>query len=158
MTTYSFDTSAFIEGLRHYPFDVAESLWDHLDKLGQTGTVVAQQEVLEEIVKKHDGLSEWLKKRRHFFREPTDEVQICVRRILKTHPRLLSLAKNRSGADVWVIAQAQISQGAVVTYETWDPKRKNIKIPEVCSDLGVRCLTFVEFLRDRGIQLRVANK
>ncbi len=156
MTTYSFDTSAFIEGLRHYPFDVAESLWDHLDSLGKQRIVSAQQEVYEEVAKKHDALAVWLKARKYFFREPDEEIQSRVRSILKTHSRLLSLATNRSGADVWVIAQAGVDQGAVVSYEQWDPKRKNIKIPEVCSDLGIRCLTFVEFMRECGIKLQVA--
>lgn len=108
--------------------------------------------------KKHDGLSKWLSSRKQFFREPTDEIQTCVRDILTTHSGLLSLTKNRSGADVWVIAQAKVSRGAVVTYEQWDPKRKNIKIPDVCNDLGVRCLTFVDFLRDCGIKFRIDRK
>ncbi len=117
--------------------------------------MVAQDEVYREIGKKHDELSAWLKSRKHFFREPTDEIQTCVRDILKTHSRLLSVTKNRSGADVWVIAQACTVHGAVVTYEQWDRKRKNVKIPDVCSALGVRCLTFVEFLRECGIKFRI---
>ena len=81
-----------------------------------------------------------------------------MRGILRTHPRLFSVTKNRSGADVWVIAQAKACEGAVVTYEHWDPKRKNIKIPEVCSDLDIRCLTFVEFLREAGIRFRISRR
>lgn len=51
MKTFSFDTSAFIEPwVRHYPFDIAASLWEHLDRLGETGTVVAQEEVYHEIL------------------------------------------------------------------------------------------------------------
>ena len=116
MKLFSFDTSAFIEPwVRHYPFDVAEPLWEHLDRLAQAGTVLAQEEVYQEIRKKHDGLSKWLKSRQHFFREPSDDIQEYVREILRTHSRLLSVTKNRSGADVWVIAQARACEGAVVT-------------------------------------------
>ena len=120
--------------------------------------MVASTEVYQEVRKKHDGLFQWLEPRQHFFRDPTDEVQGAVRDILRSHARLLSLAKNRSGADVWVIAQAKALGGSVVTYEVWDPKRKNIKIPEVCNDYGIKCLTFVDFLRKCGIKLRIAGR
>lgn len=158
MKKFSFDTSAFIEPWRrHYPFDVAESLWKHLDTLGKSEVITAQQEVYEEIQNKDDDLARWMKTRKHFFSQPTEEVQNEVRTILKSHARLLSVTRNRSGADPWVIAQAKVINGAVVTYEVWDPKRKNMKIPEVCHDLGIRCLTFVDFLRECRIRLTVAR-
>jgi hypothetical protein len=155
---YSFDTSAFIEPwTRHYPIDLVESLWDRLDSMGKKGLVTALTPVFWEIQEKHDGLYGWLSERKHLICEPIEEVQHIVRDILRTHRRLVSMAKNRSGADPWVIAHAKHIGGAVVTYETWDPRRKNIKIPEVCHDLNVECLTFVDFLRNAGIRLRAVK-
>jgi hypothetical protein len=101
--------------------------------------VTALTPVFWEIQEKHDGLYGWLSERKHLICEPIEEVQHIVRDILRTHRRLVSMAKNRSGADPWVIAHAKHIGGAVVTYETWDPRRKNIKIPEVCHDLNVEC-------------------
>ena len=156
MRTYSFDTSAFIEPWsRHYPLELFGPLWERLDELARDGIVVACEEVHYEIGKKTDSLASWFADRGHFFLEPTEPVQLAVKSILKSHPRLVSMAKNRSGADPWVIAQAQSINGAVVTYETWDPKRKNIKIPEVCHDLGLSCLTFIQFLQECGIKFGI---
>lgn len=159
MKIFSFDTSAFIEPWRnHYPHHIAEELWDHLDQLSREGIIIANEEVYHEIHKKDDDLLEWIIDRKHFFEEINDEVQICVNNILKKHPKLLSVTKNRSGADVWVIAQAQVSNAAVVTYEQWDPNRKNIKIPDVCHALGIRCIKFVDFLHECNIKFRIGDK
>ncbi len=159
MATYSFDTSAFIEPwVRHYPFDVAPSLWKRLDALAKQGVIVAASEVRHEIAKKHDVLHEWLAVRDHFFREPTTQVQHEVRAIVNTHQRLLGQTRHWSGADAWVIAEARASGHSVVTYEQWDPASRSIKIPDVCHDLGVECLTFVEFMRRCKITLKVAGK
>lgn len=156
MKRYSFDTSAFIEPwTRHYPPRLFQPLWVRLDELGKTGTIIAARAVSWEIQSKTDELSKWLADRDHFFMEPVLEVQQRLREILRSHARLLSMAKNRSGADPWVIAQAQASAAAVVTYEQWDAKRKNIKIPEVCHDLNIKCLTFVEFMDECGLRFKL---
>lgn len=159
MKRYSFDTSAFIEPWhRHYPPELFGPLWKHIDDLAKRGVVVAQQAVSWEIQEKTDELAKWLEDREYFFRETTEQVQLRLREILKTHSRLLSATKNRSGADPLVIAQAQEINGSVVTYETWDENRRNIKIPEVCHDLGIPCITFVEFMKESGIKFDVKKR
>lgn len=153
---FSFDTSAFIEPWRrHYPIDIAPSLWDRIDSLGKDGVVVAQEEVLLELQKIDDELLAWASDRQHLFVETTEEVQIAVRSIMQSHPDLVSAGKGRSGADPWVIAQAMVSNASVVTYETWNPKQKRVKIPKVCQLLGVRCLKFIDFMRECRIELKV---
>lgn len=156
MKGYSFDTSALIEPwTRHYPHDLMPSLWERIDELASGGVVCAQEQVGREIARMDDTLHEWTKGRDHLFRPSSSEVQSALTSIMASHPGLIGMTKNRSGADPWVIALAMCENSTVVTYEQWEEGSKKIKIPSVCKDLGVPCITFVEFMRRANIKLRV---
>lgn len=157
MKRFCFDTSAFLEPWKtHYPPDIVRPLWDQIETFGKDGVVVAPEQVLRELSKYDDPLSSWAKDHAHIFKAPTEAVQRALRDVMRTHPGLVSIGKNRSGADPWVIAQARVSAAVVVTYEGPEPNRRQPKIPEVCLAYKIPCLTFVDFLRDVNIQFRLA--
>ena len=148
---YSLDTSAVVQAWRtHYPPEVFPAVWERLDDLIDSGALRATEEVLYELERKDDEVLSWVREREELIIDIDQEIQIAVQAILEEHKRLLDTRKSRSGADPFVIALAQIHRAAVVTYErpTNSPTRPNI--PDVCRALGVRCITFLELLREQG--------
>jgi hypothetical protein len=84
-----------------------------------------------------------------FVSSADEEIQRAVVRILANHEKLIDERKNRSGADPWVIAVAQVHGCAVLTGERpfRTPSRPNI--PDVCIALGIRWLNMLQLFRDQ---------
>lgn len=69
--TYSFDTSALMDAWhRRYPPDVFESMWERVDRLIESDTIKAVDEVLLELERKDDSLHEWARARPRMFIPP----------------------------------------------------------------------------------------
>ena len=150
---YSFDTSAFLEPwIRHYPRDHFPSLWERLGDLIKSGNIIATEEVLIELERKDDDVYRWALGRRQMFKPMYRDVQQAAMSILAQYPRLVNDIKNRSGADPFVIALAQIQMEdcAVVTYETHGSIPNRPRIPDVCDALGIRCINVRGLIQEEG--------
>ena len=57
-------------------------------------------------------------------------------------------------ADPWLIAHAMDTNATVVTKENIDSamNSKRVKIPNVCKNMGVRCIDDFEFIKEIGIE------
>lgn len=150
---YSSDTSVIIEGwTRDFPPDIFPGVWVKIEELIDGGVLVATEEVLIELERKHDKAYEWASKHKHMF-IPTDEkIQQAVRGILRDHKKLIDTRRNRSGADPFVIALALVENLTVVTAENLSNSPERPKIPDVCEALGIRWLNMIELFRERGWQ------
>jgi hypothetical protein len=147
--SYCFDTSAFLQcWARYYPEDVFTGLWDKINMLAGN-RIIAPEEVRFEIEKKDDGLHEWVKARPHLFVPLDGAIQQAAKDVLATYPLLVKASAQRTQADPFVIAVAQVRKITVVTEERGGQVNKP-KIPFVCSQLGVRCIDVVQFIREQG--------
>ncbi|WP_431355500.1 DUF4411 family protein [Corynebacterium guaraldiae] len=55
-------------------------------------------------------------------------------------------------ADSWLVASAHARDLSIITDEKPQPRRVNrVKLPDAAAALGVRCSTYLDFLRSRGI-------
>ncbi len=120
-----------------------------------TGRVIAPREVFNELVAKDDDLYEWARQRRALFVDPTDDVQRAVGPIYATFPR----PGSRDGADPFVIAEAQVRSYSVVTYEGRTfagpvTPQSGRKMPGICANFGVPCITLPEALGRLGAAFR----
>jgi hypothetical protein len=73
---------------------------------------------------------------------------------MNEYPNYAALSGTLNAADPWVIAHARLARAIVVTYEDKAVNRKPTKppkMPDVCSDLGMRSLKVVEFLKEAKI-------
>lgn len=149
---YCFDTSALIQPWNtYYSMEFFSDFWDVIENLAKEGVLFCTHEVGREIEKKDDSLHTWAKERRFLFREPTEEVQQNLRRILASHNELAKEGRDRSRADPWVIAHAMAEGATVVTKEGFAPRR--IKIPDVCQAYNVRCIDDTQFVREIGLKI-----
>lgn len=150
---YSFDTSAFLNSWnRYYPPDLFPSLWERFDDLIKSGNIIATEEVLIELERKDDDIYRWALDRRQMFVPMYGDIQQAAISILAQYPRLIDNRRNRSGADPFVIALAQIQMEdcAVVTYETHSDSQNRPRIPDVCAALGIRCINVRQLIQEQG--------
>jgi hypothetical protein len=108
---------------RIYPADVFPTAWKKIDQLIQNSIICSCEEVYFEITSQDDDLSNWAKANRHIFLPIDMQIQSKVTQILSSHPTLLDLKKNKSGADPFLIAVAVIYECSVVTEEIKDTRR-----------------------------------
>jgi len=142
---YSIDTSAILDGWRrYYPPDRFPSVWRNLEKLIAAGDLCATEEVLIELKKKDDDVYKWAKNQQGLFLPIDDATQRSVLNILSLYPRLVDARKNRSTADPFVIAIAQVNGLVVVSGEIASNNLNKPKIPDVCSAMGIKHIRLLE--------------
>lgn len=150
---YSIDASALIDGWsRYYPQDVMPTLWERVDGLIRDGRLWATDEVFTEIKRGDDGLVGWSKKRKAMFVPPDEAVEEGVRKVVNRFPTFVpQRSPDGAWADPYVIALAQAREAIVVTGEKLvDAKATVLHIPNICSSLGVACISFLELIRREG--------
>jgi uncharacterized protein DUF4411 len=143
---YCVDTSAWLDGWnRFYPPKVFRKLWDEIDELVTAGEIIAPEEVYVELAKRDDDLHAWVKSRKMMLRPPEKPIQDASAILLSKYPRLVDTLKNRSQADPFVIATAQLAKATVVTGESFGTSLRP-RIPFVCQREGIPCINFLEML------------
>lgn len=150
---YCIDTSALLHAWRRdYPPDIFGSLWDMLNSLIESRKLIAPDEVLFELERGGDDLYHWAKERDSVFVEPDEEVQQIVKQIVDTYPNFVPQESSDGiWADPYIIALAKVRGLIVVTGEkAVGPGAKKVKIPNVCHDLQVECIDFLQLLRKEG--------
>ncbi len=149
---YSIDTSAILDArVRYYAPDVFPGPWEKLEKLIETGGLIATRLVLIELEQKDDEVCQWGRSRERMFTDVDLRIQAKAKDILRTHGRLVDDRRIGVQADVFVIALANLEGCAVVTGER--PAReheKKLKIPDVCRALRIQCLDMLGLFRKEG--------
>jgi hypothetical protein len=145
---YCIDSSAVLDWLeRYYPEEAFPALIERMDSLINAGRLLMSEEVLEELVTKDEAAKRWCEPRQAAMVVETDAaVALAVREVLREYPRLVGALKNRSRADPFVIAVAQLKSAVVVTGETGGTADRP-KIPFVCEQLAVGCIGFLDLIK-----------
>lgn len=153
MPKYIIDTCSFSELKYRYSEDVFEGIWKQvLDEI-EKGTIMSCEEVYEELKKQDDDFFERFSRYKYMFIDINDEIQEELIIILKEHENILDLKKKKSGADPFVIATAKVYNCTVVTEEKRSNSTKIEKIPDVCNAYGIKCITFLDMLRELNIKV-----
>lgn len=148
---YSVDTSALIDGIQvYYRLDNFPALWSYIDGLIEAGRFFISEEVAEEVKVKDDDVHAWLLERQDGFVIETDGAVISqVKRILAAYDKLVKEMRNKTRADPFVIAVAQLRSAVVVTGEGAGSSNRPT-IPFVCGDLGIDCISLPEIVEREG--------
>jgi len=150
---YVIDTCSLTALRRVYPKDVFPGVWDKLDKMAESGLLISTEEVYEELKVQEDVVFQWAKNHSAIFM-PLDEItQNEVKNILAKHPELIDLKKRKSSADPFLIACARVNACAVVTEEKTSGGSQRPKIPDVCRDEKIECISLLELFRREGLKL-----
>jgi hypothetical protein len=147
--TYSIDTSVVVFINREMPRDIHEGLWMALEDLITSRRAFLAREAYEELRRVGDACAPWAKSFDGFICDATNDEVTAVTAIARSH--LDWVAGSVNHADPWVIAHAQVYKRTVVTQETLKGHGtvdKNLKIPNVCAELGVPCRNLNALARD----------
>ena len=155
MATYSCDTSAFLDAwVRHYPPDTFPGVWEQISNLVAWGRILFIDEVVTELGRKDDGAEKWVLARRNSIVAIDGPIQDAVTDLLRDHQRMLDTRRNKSGADPFVIALAQVRQCSVLSGERSTGSLRRPKIPDVCGAIDINCVTLLDMFRAEGLQFR----
>ena len=167
------DANIFIQSYHAlYPYDIFPSLWDKL--ILQREKIILIDPIFNEIdpISREDNkkLSIDKKREKHPLRMWLIENNFCGLAIddevdeesltLEKHYKTRNSDQNRgaNSNDIKLIVYAKINNKTVVTYEnpqkpTPDMKMYNYRIPLICEQQKVTCITFVDFLRACSIEV-----
>lgn len=136
-----------------YPFSRAQNFWAYLSNQVEQGIVRAPKMVYDEIVAGDDALANWFRMRedRGLSEHPSPEVWKCVTEISDLVVKRFGDRKARrflAGADLFVLAHAMAmgSDGIVVSHESTREQHAIIKIPTICSHLGIEQVSIFRML------------
>ena len=150
---YLLDANVFIRAKNeHFGFDFCPAFWDWLAVANANGRVFSVDKVGDELRAGNDDLSEWAAQQSGgFFLAPPADLPTTLERIVRW---LRDQGYEPAGiddflqvADCSLIAHALAGGHDIVTHELGSNSRKRIKIPDVCTGLGIECLTPFEILR-----------
>lgn len=160
---YLLDANTLIDAKRDYfEFERVPEFWDWLQHQGVKGNVKIPVEIYEEFEEAknaeggRDSLAEWAS---------DEDVKKALLLGEEVNQRIVSLVISQGycqnptdqevetmGRDPFLIAYAlkDLANRVVVTTEVSKPKkqRANRRVPDVCLDMGVRCINTFQFLRE----------
>lgn len=156
---YSIDTNVILSFLlendaERYPADVFKPQWDFLETAMKNGRVVAARRVEVELGKWQKTIPRmdtWLGEHKYLFCDVESDEQLgCAKQIVNAYPAYGS-SDNYLG-DLEVMALAMARQLTVVSLESraQQHSKKRPKIPNVCDEFGIGCVSLAGFLRADG--------
>jgi len=152
---YVFDSSPLIILFRHYYPDRFPTLWENFELLKADNKIISVREVFNEInvYGESDRLTDWAKKNREFFEQPTIQELLIVTEIFKNnHLQALIRKKERLQgkpvADPFVAVKAKVLNGTVVTNERF--KDNAAGLPNVCEKFEIPCINLEEFMKQEN--------
>jgi hypothetical protein len=155
---YWLDADAFIQASARtgpYPFKRAPGFWSFLSAQIEAGQIRSPKIVYDELTRGNDELAQWCKQRR--------EKGLCVGANKAVHDYYTAIANHvikkygqrkasefLRGGDGWVIAHAMETgpNGIVVTQESTRHSNAKVKVPTVCKEFGVPCISTFQMLDD----------
>lgn len=144
---YIIDTCAILSQKddRHHRRKVYGRLWSHIDDLIKEKAIVTCSEIFEEI--NDEPIRNWLKECGCTVLELDESVQDFVVNVVTSNPQLIDFKQLKSSGDAFLIATAMKYSLTVVTEENKD---SNKKIPYVCKNLNVPCVSILELCELEG--------
>lgn len=150
--SYCIDTNIFIDaGERYYPPDIVPGFWKNLDALIDVGRLKAPVMLLEELERKSDEWRQWVYDRKEALIVPMDSLQVdAIKRVMIVYHAQSSNVSRVTG-DPFFIALAMVQRLTVVTNES--ERKGKIKIPRICTELGVPSISLLEMMRRENWRL-----
>lgn len=153
---YLLDTNVFITAYQfHYGFDFHPGFWEWLIHANKVERVFSIQKVYEEICRQEDDLFTWVDNldAGFFLANPSDSETHLERVsdfVKSENFKLPDIQKFLGSTDYYLIVHALLKNFKVVTHEVYKSSKGKIKIPFVCKNLNIECITPFDMLRQEG--------
>lgn len=152
------DANCFIQAKNsYYGFDFCPAYWQWIDDQNQLGVVFSIDKIATELAGVQDDLAVWTRQKDHTFFLPADASTMASYQQVSTWAYNANFVPHAvpeflRGADPFLIAHALAHGHTVVTHERLanTGQRNKIKIPAVCQQFSVPCITVFELLKSTG--------
>lgn len=153
---YCIDTNVLVSFLsesddEYYGADIFPDHWALIQRLITSGDIIAPRQIERELAghaSKHQKIGPWLRRHDHMFRDLSSSEELhLAKRIVNAYP---AYARNTNYlGDLEVIALAGAADLTVVSLEVGlqQAGQRRPKIPNVCSEFGIKCVSVSGFLR-----------
>lgn len=152
---YLLDSNTYIQAKnQYYGMDICPAYWDWLDKQFASGELGSIDMIGRELKDGNDELAQWAKDRpKHFVANDDEATQKVFTEIVTSVMNGSYNSGNRDNflakADPWIIAKAKSIGATVVTHEAVvSSAKKVVKIPNICHEFEVPCISTFQLLRD----------
>ena len=153
---YLLDTNVFIQAWKvNYKPDCRPEFWDWLIQKNEEDKIYSIKELLNEMRRKNDDLAEWVVNLdNNFFIEMNSDVgskrKVISEWIQTQEYTSAAVGRFNKDADSFLVAHALSTQGGfiVVTQEKPEDSKNKIKIPNVCDNFGIGCMTTQDLLQN----------
>lgn len=153
---YCIDTNVVVSFLRgtddeFYGVDIFADQWALFERLIASGVIVAPRQVHRELAKWQKSIptmKKWLKTYHYMFRDVETEAQLTAAKQIVDGYAVYGKTENFLG-DLEVMSLAKAMGIAVISLESESPEtsRRRPKIPNVCKEFGIDCVSVAGFLR-----------
>ena len=163
MNSYWLDSDVLVfakDNIAPFGYEEFRGFWTLIERNIESGVVKITKRNYQEVTEgreTEDQLAKWLKihKGKGVCVPPTKEVQEFATKIGNyVYSNNHFLARHRTrwsrGADAWIIAQAAVDSGIVVTREVSQPECRSPKIPDLCKHFGVKFISLIELMKTLG--------
>ncbi|MPQ75765.1 DUF4411 family protein [Hydrogenovibrio sp. JE_KL2] len=151
---YLLDSNTYIQAKnQYYGMDICPAYWEWLDQQFAYGELGSINMIGEELKAGDDELAEWAKDRPdHFITNDDNPTQQIFTQIAAFVMAGNYNSGNRdhflAKADPWIIAKAKSIGATVVSHESrLEPNTKKVKVPNICQEFAVPCISTHELLR-----------
>lgn len=153
---YCLDTNVVVSFLKgtddeYYGVDIFGEQWALIERLIASGVIVAPRQVERELTKWQTSsptIQAWVKAHHYMFKDVDAEAQLQIaKRIVESYP-VYGKTENYLG-DLEVMSLAGTMGAAVISLESEarEPSQKRPKVPNVCKEFGIDCVSVAGFLR-----------
>lgn len=153
---YCIDTNVVLSFLKDtddepYGTDVFAPQWAIFERLIGGGVILAPRQVEHELAaweKTVPAMKRWLRSRQHMFRDvETEEQLLSAKRIIGKYPVYGQTMNFLGDLEVMTLAEALDLTVISMESESPTPSLTRPKIPNVCKEFGIDCVTVTGFLR-----------
>ena len=153
---FCIDTNVLVSFLsesddEYYGADIFPDHWSLIQRLITSGDIVAPRQIQNELgghATKRKKIGPWLRSNDHMFRDlESSEELLLAKRIVNAYP---AYARNTNYlGDLELMVLAGHRRLAVITLEIGlqQTGQRRPKIPNVCAEFGIKCLSVTGFLR-----------
>jgi hypothetical protein len=141
-----------------------KKIWDCVENLIESQTILISREVYIEIRRGGDDLKDWIKSYKDLIVESTQKIQENVKYLANKYDFLIDPSSTQHRADFYVISLAMEHDGTVVTSEGNGSLKRHIykdiekmkispnsvKMIDICENEDIRWADLVGFLADVG--------
>ena len=155
MRKFVVDTSSLIDLEIYYPYIVFPSLWNFLFKMFDEGKLFSVKEVYRELKDSQEVWQDY----KDCFRDLSNEEYGYVSEIMSLDKfnafRNRGMEKTKGGpwADPYLVACGATDKNVTVISQESSRNHPRSVIPYVCDEYGVKCIKFLDFLRETNFKV-----